>query len=210
MASMESLVSLVSKSSQIKDKNGTFYQIEEISYENFLSLYTSTFTHFFRSRVNFEPEAFHCRVPRFRCRQLLHGTNIVGIFSGYESDFGKYMMHLSVVHPDFRGIGLYSAYLEDLMNYSKKEGFNRICSEHSTSNNPIIIAKLRKSFFITNIQVTSFYGVEVQLTRFLDEEMENIFKFRCGDLSLSKDSVKRFKDQIHLYGEFFEKIQSEE
>lgn len=187
--------------------NDAGYLLTDIAYDDFIELYRNQFTHYFRPRINFYPEDFQCKLPAFSCFQLLHHDKVIGLFSVYEDVFSSVKMHLSVVHPDYRKKGLYYFYLDSLIEHYQKRGIKQIISEHSNSNNPIIIAKLRKNFYITNVQVSPFFGAEVQLARFLDPDMENIFKFRCGDITLTKSMNKQFSEQIDLYSQFFAEIQ---
>lgn len=193
---------------KLQDKNQKNYILTTIDYSTFNQLYNEIFTHYFRGRINFDIAQFTEKSPHFLCHQLNDGCNIIGLFCGYESDFGIYKMHYSVIHPDYRRLNLYHAFLLYSIQSCQEKSINRIVSEHSNSNNPIILAKMRHNFYITNLNVCPFYGTEVQLTYFIDKDLENIFKFRCGDITLNESISKRCNKTILAYKNYFSELTS--
>ena len=195
---------------RIQDNNDNVYQLNIIDYSQFLYQYESVFTHFFRERINFEINQFNIKTPDYVCYELVDDQKkVIGLFATYETMYGVSTMYFSVIHPEYRRLGLYKAFLKFYIDASKANGLNRITSTHSNSNNPIIIAKMQYDFYITNLQVCPFFGSQIELTYFIDKDMENIFKFRCGDISLDQSIAKRFSQPVSAYRKYFDRLNTE-
>ena len=64
----------------------------------------------------------------------------------------------------------------------KSLGFQIITSRHKTTNNSIIIPKLKAGFVITSIEVSDRFGTLVHLSYFFNQIRRNVMEFRTGDL----------------------------
>jgi GNAT superfamily N-acetyltransferase len=104
----------------------------------------------------------------------------IGSFMGRHSGKGIFRMGTSVILPDHQGKGHYSKLLNHIVDWASSEGFWAIESNHSPCNNRIISIKLNKGFYISGFDTTLHVGNIVRLTRFLDPEHEQLFKFRNG------------------------------
>jgi GNAT superfamily N-acetyltransferase len=120
----------------------------------------------------------------------------VAIFKGYATTSHNFLMDITVVHPEYRRQGIYTALLDAIISYTQVLGFSSITSTHSPSNNPIILAKLKKGFFITNMLITLPFGPEVELIYFHNESLKTAFLFRCGDLKLNPALVQNSKGSL--------------
>ena len=91
-------------------------------------------------------------------------------------------MRNSAVLPDHRRKGLYSALMFEVLKRTKELGFQTVVSRHVTTNNSIIIPKLKAGFVITSLEVSDRYGTLVHLTYFFNETRRKVMQFRSGDL----------------------------
>ena len=69
-------------------------------------------------------------------------NNFIGWFYGDQLDRLTFTMHSSFIAPEHRQKGFYSQTLDFVINWAQEKGFVKINSNHSTTNNPIIISKL--------------------------------------------------------------------
>jgi len=124
---------------------------------------------------------------------VFHRDEFIGWSSGFQSADNRYYMNHSGIVEMFQGKGLYSKLLEIILEQTKKEGFLEIYSNHNTDNNKIIIAKLKRGFFISGFEVLPKYGLTVQLSYSHSPELRAMHDFRAGR-PLSDLIKDRFKD----------------
>ncbi len=60
--------------------------------------------------------------------------------------------------PEHRGKGLYSAMLRSVKDYVLGLGFQEISSRHNTTNNAVIVPKLKQGFTIPSLEVSGIFG----------------------------------------------------
>jgi ribosomal protein S18 acetylase RimI-like enzyme len=111
---------------------------------------------------------------------------IIALFRSEQKDIDIYFMRYSVVHSDYRGIGLYSDYLDKIINYCNRLGFVEIISSHTPVNNKIIQSKLKRDFYIKSLENHSDFGPYIWLSHFLNEDLKKAFFFRCGMIEFTK------------------------
>jgi GNAT superfamily N-acetyltransferase len=121
--------------------------------------------------------------------RVLGGDRQVALFSGGQRDDTTWMMTHAQVHPDERGKGIYSAIVRLIIAYTGELGFEQIVSQHSPSNNGVIIPKLRAGFMITALEVDPAHGTSVVLSYFHDPAQRAAFGFRAGDASLTPELI---------------------
>lgn len=90
------------------------------------------------------------------------------------------MMCMSYVKKDYRGKGLYKLMLEATINRAKEIGYRKIQSYHNTTNNDIIIPKLKAGFVFTGMKINAGYGTLAELTYFFNEDEKDAVDFRTG------------------------------
>lgn len=112
------------------------------------------------------------------------GERLVGWSFGYQLNVWEFRMHVSGVLPEYQGQGIYSALLERIISRTRAEGFQIVTSSHNAANSKIIVAKLKRGFYISGFQVLDGVGVSVVMTRFLILEREAVFEFRTGNKPL--------------------------
>lgn len=128
------------------------------------------------------------------------GKRPVAQFHGIPKSKSHYLMHYSVVHPEYRRQGIYTEMLKRFLTYTKELGYSMIISDHKPTNQPILIAKLQQGFNITNFHVNISYGVEVELTYFHDAHLLAAYQFRCGEANLSP-WMKEFSNDLKQFQE---------
>jgi hypothetical protein len=75
---------------------------------------------------------------------------------------------------------LYSALLKKVIEITKEKGFQSIWSLHVMTNNPVIIAKLKKDFTIFGFEVNTRYGALVRMVYHHSEIKRRALRFRAG------------------------------
>lgn len=111
---------------------------------------------------------------------LYVNDKLIGSFMGRSTEKGVFRMGTSVILSEYQGRGYYNQLLDYVVAWAKEQGFLAIESNHNYCNSKIISAKLRKGFYISGTQSTLTYGNIVTLTKFLDPNLEELFKFRNG------------------------------
>lgn len=109
------------------------------------------------------------------------GTEFCGWFCGEQHTSESFYMRNSAIYPDHRRKGLYAALLNEVMKRVKDQGFQIIYSRHNTTNNSIIIPKLKAGFKITTLEVSERFGTLVHLTYFFNDVRSQILNFRSGN-----------------------------
>lgn len=114
-------------------------------------------------------------------------------FIGWSSSFAKrpnelYMMN-SAIFPEHRRKGYYTKLLQEVLKEAKLAGFQIVTSNHISTNNNVIIPKLKQNFKITGVDVMDEMGVTVKLTYYLNETRAKAMEFRSG-LKKPDDELK--------------------
>lgn len=112
---------------------------------------------------------------------IYKGTAFCGWFCGEQHTSESFYMRNSAIYPDHRRKGLYSLLLQEVMTRVKAQGFQIIYSRHNTTNNSIIIPKLKAGFKITSLEVSERFGTLVHLTYFFNDVRAQILEFRAGN-----------------------------
>lgn len=134
-----------------------------------------------RSHFNFACKTFFC---------VYYGEQLAGWSWGYQDSPDSFFMVNSAILPQYRGRNLYSRLLETMLAKVVPLGFQKIWSFHSLTNNPIIIAKLKRNFYITSIEISDAYGTLVRLTHYTNKDRARALEFRVGEI-LPDDKLKK-------------------
>lgn len=113
---------------------------------------------------------------------IFRGDEFCGWFTGGQQDYETFYMRNSAVLPGFREQGLYSALMYEVLERVRKMGFQTVLSRHTTTNNLIIVPKLKAGFVISAIEVSERFGTLVHLKYFFNETRKKVMVFRSGDL----------------------------
>ncbi len=122
---------------------------------------------------------------------VFHRGKIVGWSAGYQMDrFSFYMMN-SAVDPKHRRQGIYSLLLKQTMERVLQEGFQEITSRHNSTNNNVIIPKLKAGFVIKSLEISDTFGALVHLSYFPNRTRREVMDFRSGEKRLSPRLKKK-------------------
>lgn len=124
-------------------------------------------------KLNFIRENFICLLAK------LNGK-VVGRSFSQQTDKRTLFMCMSFVDKKARKQGVYTKILQKTIELAKELGYLKIVSCHNTSNNDIIIPKLKHDFVITGMKVNAGYGTLVELTYFVSQNEKEVQDFRCG------------------------------
>lgn len=113
---------------------------------------------------------------------VFKGDEFCGWFVGDQYHGDTFYMRNSAILPEHRRKGLYTALMNEVLERVKGLGFQVVLSRHVTTNNSIIIPKLKAGFVITSLEVSDRFGTLVHLSYFFNETRQQIMQFRSGDL----------------------------
>ena len=108
------------------------------------------------------------------------GSDIVGRSFSEQVSKNELLMCMSYVKSDYRNRGIYTKLLSETISVAKEIGYMKVSSSHNTSNNKIIIPKLKQGFVVSGMKINAGYGTLVELTLFLNETEKDMQDFRCG------------------------------
>jgi len=171
------------------------YNLVESTKQEFWDYYFSGFNEYYRPELTFLPENLRdAKLPAryhddYLDAQHIMITNdnneVIGMYAGCVLSADRYEMFLTVIHPDYRRQGIYTALLKAIVVFSRELGVLEIKSGHSPDNNAILIAKLKQGFKVTSIDISTSYGPTVWLTYHLHPAVADAFTFRCDNLKMT-------------------------
>jgi len=92
-----------------------------------------------------------------------------------------YYMRNSAILPEYRRNGLYTQLMTAKLELLTQKGFQRIYSRHVSTNNPILIAKLKAGFIITALELDDMFGTLVHLSYLTNPLRRKVMSFRSGE-----------------------------
>jgi RimJ/RimL family protein N-acetyltransferase len=107
-------------------------------------------------------------------------SEMIGFTRAIQTDSNNLHMIMSGVRPDHQRQGIYTELLKSVLDFSKNQGFQSIESYHRSTNNAVIIAKLRAGFVINGITISDIMGTLVRLTYFHQPERKKLMEMRSG------------------------------
>ncbi len=102
-------------------------------------------------------------------------------YSRQEPTDSLYMQNSGII-PEHRKKGLYSCLVKETIAIATEMGFQSIWSLHRTTNNAVIIPKLRQGFIITGIEVSDSFGTRVRLSYYPTQIRRKIVDYRVGQI----------------------------
>ncbi|MBY0371722.1 GNAT family N-acetyltransferase [bacterium] len=105
---------------------------------------------------------------------------LIGFTRGFQTGGSNLHMAMSYVHQDHRRQGLYSELLRAVLEFSRFHGFQTVDSNHRSTNNPVLIAKLRAGFVISGMHLSDIMGCLVTLTYFHNAQRRELMDARSG------------------------------
>ena len=108
------------------------------------------------------------------------GDSLIGWTLARPQGEGHIHMINSGVAPAQRNQGVYSTLVQRVIEHARSHRYVDIQSRHSTSNNAVIVAKLKQGFFVSGFEYSEVYGPLVRLTFLLGELRRNLHKSRSS------------------------------
>jgi GNAT superfamily N-acetyltransferase len=115
-----------------------------------------------------------------------HGDVLIGFTYGWQDADERLYMAASAVEPVHRRRGVYSALVVSTLRWAVDEGFSEVWSRHVSTNNRVIIAKLKLGFLITGLEMSAAYGTLVHLTFPTEAIRREALMVRSGERPISK------------------------
>ena len=118
---------------------------------------------------------------------LFYGGKLIGWSRGYQTSMSEFFMVNSAVYESHRRKGLYSFLLSEIIRRVSEKGFQTIRSSHASTNNAVIIPKLKRGFVIMGLEVHEEYGVLARLVYHFNPMRREAMDFHSGLKRPSKD-----------------------
>jgi GNAT superfamily N-acetyltransferase len=99
----------------------------------------------------------------------------VGLVLAHPTDWSTYYVRSTALLAEYRARGVLPRFLEHFYGPLRKVGVERIETDVSPSNQPVIRLHIREGFVVTATSTSERWGALVHFTKFLGEESENIF-----------------------------------
>jgi GNAT superfamily N-acetyltransferase len=100
----------------------------------------------------------------------------IGWFFGYMEDEDTYFIDTFGLIPAFRGQGIYSAFLKQLIAHLKTMGYERLTTSHGPNNRAALIADLKVGFDIVGLELHESHGPLVKTAYHLHEDRRRAFE----------------------------------
>lgn len=110
------------------------------------------------------------------------GEKLVGWSWGYQKSGEEFYMCNSAVLPEYRQQKIYTTLMNLIVEKVVKDGFKEITSKHAASNNAVIIPKLKAGFVILGFEISTRFGLMINLIRYSNEKVLKVHHQRTGFL----------------------------
>jgi len=121
---------------------------------------------------------------------IMHNEDLAGWATGCQTDPDEFYMHNTGIYEAHRRKGLYTKMLQLILSVVKEKGYQKVHSKHASTNNAVIIPKLKAGFLINGMEVNEKYGVLVKLIYYFNKDVEALARFRSGEQAISKSIAK--------------------
>jgi RimJ/RimL family protein N-acetyltransferase len=99
-----------------------------------------------------------------------------GLFEPPEAREDTYFIDTIGLVPAYRGRGIYTAFLRQLIDYLTAMGYERLTTSHHPSNRAALIADLKVGFDIVGLELDESNGVLVKTAYHLHEDRRQAFE----------------------------------
>jgi RimJ/RimL family protein N-acetyltransferase len=100
----------------------------------------------------------------------------IGWFYGYMEDEETFFIDTIGLVPAFRGQGVYSAFLRQLIAYLRAIGYERLTTSHHPNNRAALIADLKVGFNIVGLELHESHGPLVKTAYHLHKDRRQAFE----------------------------------
>lgn len=120
------------------------------------------------------------------------GDRTMGLLVGTPVDWATYYIRSAAVLPEYAGRRTIQDLLPMLFDVLRSAGIERVQADTNPSNLATIHILNRLRFNVTGTSVTDRWGAQVHLTRFLDEDCEDVFLRQfCGGVKYQLQARSR-------------------
>jgi RimJ/RimL family protein N-acetyltransferase len=135
-----------------------------------------------RLRQSYTPSRPECVVFYADTRQP------IGWFYSYCEDATTIFIDTVGFLPEYRGRGLYSAFLPKYLAYVAALGYERVAVSHHPNNRAIMIAELKVGFAIVGLELHESHGPLIKLAYFIHADRRDGFE---QTFSMAPDPMAR-------------------
>ncbi len=186
----------------------TNYNIKELSEEEFLPLFEKYGKIPFQDVHDYEVSDILNTNERSKVKDLAKGITMpyklylgafdknnrfVGWSWGFQNDNSTFYMVNSAVLKKHQRKGIYTALLDKCIKITTKKGFQIIYSRHWTTNNAVIIPKLKAGFIISKMEINDKHGALIHLHYYPNKIRREIMDYRSGQTKPSAKIKKLFR-----------------
>ncbi len=100
----------------------------------------------------------------------------IGWFYGYMEDEETFFIDTIGFIPEYRGAGIYKAFLVGLLDYLSDLGYERVTTSHHPNNRAALIADLKAGFNIVGMELHESHGPMVKMAFSLQEDRRKAFE----------------------------------
>ncbi|MEO8208977.1 MAG: GNAT family N-acetyltransferase [bacterium] len=121
---------------------------------------------------------------------ILKGEERIGWFFGKQSDYETFYMTNTGIFKEHRNKGIYKKMLQVILDILKEQGFQKVSSRHSVTNNNIIVPKLKAGFVISGLEVSDVFGMLVHLTYYYNKVRRKLVDYRIGHIVADEEITR--------------------
>ncbi|MBX9837392.1 MAG: GNAT family N-acetyltransferase, partial [Silvanigrellaceae bacterium] len=110
-----------------------------------------------------------------------------------------------VVKKEYRRQGIFSEFVNQLIEYCKDLGFVQIICCFVSSNNYILSQMIKKDFYLTAIEIHAEYGQIGWLSRYLNEDLKKAYLYRTGMVCFSDKLFHNSEGNMQKFLDLLEK-----
>lgn len=107
-------------------------------------------------------------------------NEFVGFSFGYQDGEDTFYMAASAVLTPHRGLGLYSAMVQKVIERCTEEGFQKIYGTHCATNNAVLVPKLKLGFVFSKVELSDTFGTVLHLQYFTNPLRRKVMDYRSG------------------------------
>jgi RimJ/RimL family protein N-acetyltransferase len=100
----------------------------------------------------------------------------VGWLYGYQEDEETLFIDTVGLVPAFRGLGIYTAFLKQLIAYLGALGYERLTTSHHPDNRAVMIPELKAGFNIVGIELHEYCGPLIKMAYFFHDDRRQGFR----------------------------------
>ena len=120
---------------------------------------------------------------------FFYENEMIGWSYGLQISNDTFRMTTTGILVEHQRKGIYSAFVKELLQFLKLEGYQKVVSRHYATDNQVIVPKLRSGFRITGMELTDDYGLLVLVSYFFNQTRLEAINMRAG-LAQPTSSVK--------------------